>query len=174
MVNNILKQSMINEILNQKTIDNNEIINNNKTINNKQFNNEKPINNNDNEKLTNTFVETPICIRSKRAVFNRKSNYNKSFQYSITLSLYYKKVGNNFNRITKIKPYINNFNWNNINFPPTEQGYKQFEMNSNIIALNIYQINNEKIRQLYKSNHTRENQVNLLLLEKNTMSALKT
>ena len=107
----------------------------------------------------------PICIKSKRAVLNPKSNDNKSFQYSITLSLYYKEIGNNFNRITKIKPYVNNFNWNNINFAPTKQDYEAFEINNLEIALNIYQTNNGKISQLYKSNYDRTKKVNLLLLE---------
>ena len=80
---------MINDILNEKTNNNNE-----KTINNN----------------VNTFVDTPICLRFKKAVLNPKSNDNKSFKYSITLSLYHKEIGNNFNRITKIKPHLNNFN----------------------------------------------------------------
>ena len=97
-------------------------------------------------------------------MLNPKSNDNKSFQYSITLSLYYKEIGNNFNRITKIKPYINNFNWNNINFPPAKQDHQNFEINNLETTLNIYQINYEKISQLYKSNYNRAKEVNLLLL----------
>ena len=89
-----------------------------------------------------------MYIKSKKAVLNPKSNDNKSFQYFITLSLYYKEIGNNFNRMTKIKLYANNVNWKNINFPPTEQDYENFEINNLEIALNIYQLNNEKISQL--------------------------
>ena len=77
-----------------------------------------------NKSNKNTFVETPRCIRFKKAVLNPRSNDNKSFQYPITLSLYHKEIGNNFDRITKIEPYINNLNWNNINFPPIKQGYE--------------------------------------------------
>ena len=79
---------------------------------------------------------------------NPKNNDNKSFQYSITLSLYYEDIGNNFNRITKIELYINNFNWNNINFPPIKQDYENFEINNENISLNIYELDNEKICQL--------------------------
>ena len=117
-----------------------------------------------NKNNKNTYVETSICIKSKKAVLNPKSNDNKSFQYSITLSLYHKEIGNNFNRITKIKPYVNNFNWKNINFTPTNQDYKNFETNNENISLNIYQFNNEKISQLYKSDYDKK-QVNLLLLK---------
>ena len=73
----------------------------------------QPINN-------NPFVETPAYIGSKKAVLNAKTNDNKSFQYSIRLPLLHKEIGKNPQRIAKIKPYINNFNWNNINFQPTK------------------------------------------------------
>ena len=97
-------------------------------------------------------------------MLNPKSNDNKSFQYSITLSLYHREIGNNFNRITKIKRYINNFNWSNINFPPIKQDYQTFEINNENISFNIYQLKNEKINHLYKSSCDKK-QVNLLLLE---------
>ena len=99
-------------------------------------------------KNNNTYVEIPQFIRFKKAVLNPKNNDNKSFQYSITLSLYYEDIGNNFNRITKIELYINNFNWNNINFPPIKQDYENFEINNENISLNIYELDNEKICQL--------------------------
>ena len=162
LINKLLKQSEINKILKDSTIYNKEsLISDTLNKNTTNNNNEKTINNNND----NTFVETPMCIKSKKAVLIPKSNDNKSFQYSITLSLYYKEIGNNFNRMTKIKPYINNFNWNNINFPPMKQDYENFEIDNDKIALIIYQLDNEKISQLYESNHNRPKEINLLLLE---------
>ena len=148
LIDNPLGQSNINKILKDSTINNEEFF----------------INDILNKNNENTYVETPICIKSKKAVLNPKSNDNKSFQYSITLSLYHKEVGNNFNRITKIKPYVNNFNWNNINFPPANQDYETFELNNENISLNIYQFDNEKVSQLYKSKYDKK-QVILLLLK---------
>ena len=117
--NSLLKHTIINKILKDSSINNKELLINN-------IMNEKTINNNEiiNNEKNNTFIETPKCIKFKKAVLNPKSNDTKSFQYSITLSLYQKEIGNSFNRITKIKPYINNFNWNNINFPPNNQDYE--------------------------------------------------
>ena len=109
-------------------------------------------------------------------IFNPQSNDNKSFQYSVTLSLHHKEIGLNPCRISNIGPFINNLNWENINFPPTEQNYQQFEMNNTSIALNILQANNEeKIGHLYKSryNKTRENKVILLQLENKHFLKLK-
>ena len=83
-------------------------------INNENNLKEQPIND-------NTYVEIPEWVRNKHCTINPKSNDNKSFQYSIILSLYHKEIGKNPQRIATIKPFINSFNWNNINFPPTEQ-----------------------------------------------------
>ena len=129
-----------------------------------------------NEKTTendNTYVETPKFIRFKKAVLNPRSNDNKSFQYSITLSSYYKEISNNFNRTANIEPYINNFNWNNINFPPIKQDNENFEISNENCSLNIYELDNGKICQLYKSNHNRQEEINLLLLKNKHCVSIK-
>ena len=152
LIGNLLKQSENNKILKDSTINNKESIIN-YILNKKTTKND------------NTYVETSECIKFKKAVLNPKGNDDKSFQYSITISLYHKEIGNNFNRVTKVKPYVNNFNWNNIIFRPIKQDYETFEINNENISLNIYQFNNEKISQLYKSNYDRSREINLLLLE---------
>ena len=99
---------------------------------------------------------------------NPQNNDNRCFQYSVTLSLYHQQIKTNFFRVSKIKPSINNLNWNNINFPPKEQDYKTVEMNNKSIASNILCVshNTEKISHVYKSrfNKTIEKQVILLII----------
>ena len=84
----------------------------------------------------------------------------------MTLSLYHQEMGKNSFRVSKIKPFINNLNWDEIDFPPQEQDYKIFEMNNKSIALTILGYNDEKISLVYKSefNKTREKQVILLII----------
>ena len=107
-----------------------------------------------------TFVESPEWLKLRRCVMNSQNTYsinkinifNKCFQYSIILSLYHEQIKNNFFRISKIKTYINNLNWDNINFPPQVKDYKTLEMNIKSIALNILNIpyNTRKISHAYK------------------------
>ena len=70
--------------------------------------------------------------------------------------------------MSKPKPFINKYNWTDINFPVGLDEYKKFERNNSDIALNIlYAPPNEKIISLvYKSkyNRKRKNQVVLLLI----------
>ena len=73
---NLLKQSMINKIFKDSTINNKESMINDVLSKKTVDNNENTINNNDNKKTINnnfnTFVETPMCNNSKRAVLNPK------------------------------------------------------------------------------------------------------
>ena len=48
-------------------------------------------------------------------------------------------MGKNFARTSNIEPYIDNFNWGNINFPPTDD-YKQFEIDNETVCLNEEEI----------------------------------
>ena len=83
--------------------------------------------------------------------------------------MYHKEIKCDPERISKIKPFINNFDWENINFPPQEQDFKTFEMNNNSIALNILQVTEIKISHYCKSefNKTRENKAILLMITDN-------
>ena len=115
-------------------------------------------------KNNSNFIETPTWLKLKRCVLDPQNNDNKCFQYSVTLSLYHEQIGKNCCRIPKIKQYTNNFDWNNINFPPQEQDYK----NNKSIAMNVLYVQSDtgKIIHLYKSelNKTREKQSILLIL----------
>ena len=206
LINNTLKQPLVNNILKEPTINNkefltNDILNDNDITNNNnieelKINNDilneqsAMINNNLEEpkitinnleepqinKKESTFGKTSEFLKSKRAILNPHNTENKSFQYLITLSLYHEQIGKNYNRVSNIKPYINNFNWENINFPPTQQDYKSFEMNSTSVALNILTINDqEKISYLRESqfNNNRKKQAKLSLLENKHYTSVK-
>ena len=98
-----------------------------------------------NKRDDTTFIETPNQIINKKCTINPQNKDIKCFQNSITLSLYHKQIKFHPERISKIKPFINNLNWENIIFPPQEQDYQQFEMNNKSIALNILQITEKKV-----------------------------
>ena len=120
--------------------------------------------------MLSTFVESPNWIKNKKCTVNPQNKDNKCFQYFVIISLYHKEIKNNLERISKIKPFINNRNWDNINFPPQEQDFKTFEMNNKSIALNVLHTHsNEKISHFYKSefNKTKEKQIILLMVSDN-------
>ena len=90
------------------------------------------------------------------------------FQYALTVALNYQNIEKNPQRILKIKPFINQYDWKKIDFPSEQKDWKNFELNNKTIALNILFVpyNTEKIRFACKSKHNfkRKNQVILVMI----------
>ena len=80
----------------------------------------------------------------------------------------YEQIKNHPEKISKIKPFIDQYNWKEISFPSHKKTWTKFESNNKSIALNILYVphNTEQIRHAYKSkyNLNRENQVILLII----------
>ena len=76
------------------------------------------------------------------------------FQYAVTLALNLDKIKKDPQRISKIKPFIDQYNWKDIDFPATRKDWRKLELN-NEIALNILYVphNTRKIQVAYKSKH---------------------
>ena len=58
--------------------------------------------------------------------------------YAITIALNHIEIGEHPERISKIIPYIPDYNWERINFPAQRKGWENFEKDNDDIALNIY------------------------------------
>ena len=114
-----------------------------------------------------SYIDSPKWLKDKKPTINPKNNDHKCFQYAVTLALNPDKINNNPKRICKIKPFIEQYNWKEIDFPSTSKDWKKFELN-NEIALNIVYVahNTKKIHVAYKSrcNLTRVKHVILLMI----------
>ena len=110
-----------------------------------------------------SYIKSSEWVLNKRATINLKIKDNKCFQYSITVTLSYQNIENHRERISNIKPFINQYNWEGIDFPVGIKNWKKFERNNKTIALYILF---EKKCLAYKSkyNRKRENQVVLLMI----------
>ena len=56
-----------------------------------------------------SYIESPKWLKDKKCVVNQKNNDNKCFQYAATLALNFNNIDRNPQRISKIKPFINNY-----------------------------------------------------------------
>ena len=114
-----------------------------------------------------SYIDSPTWLKDKKSTVNKKNNDHKSFQYAVTLALNLDKINDHPERISKIKPFIEEYNCKDIDFPYTSKDWKKFELN-NEIALNILYVphNTKKIEIAYKSKHnlTREKQVILIII----------
>ena len=115
-----------------------------------------------------SYIDSPKWLKNKKATINPKNKDDKCFQYALTGALNYEQLKDHPERISKIKPFIDQYNWKEIDFPSHGKDWKKFESNNKSIALNILYVphNTEKIRHAYKSkyNLTRKNQVILLMI----------
>ena len=115
-----------------------------------------------------SYIELAKWIKDKKSIIHPKNNDHKCFQYAVTLALNYDKIDRNPQRISKIRPFKDQYNWKDIDFPATSKDWKKFDQNNESIAVNILYVphNTRKIHIAYKSRHnlTREKQVILLLI----------
>ena len=108
------------------------------------------------------YIEVAKWIKDKKSTINPKNNDYKCFQYAVTVALNHDKINNHPQRISKIKPFINQYNWNDIDFPSASKDWKKFELNNESIALNILYVPHKttKIHLAYKSKHNLSNSLN--------------
>ena len=114
-----------------------------------------------------SYIDSPKWLKDKKSTRNPKNNDHKCFQYAATLPLNFDNINNHPEKISKIRPFIDQYNWKDIEFPPTSKDRKKFELN-NKVALNILYIlhNTKKIQLAYRSkyNLTYDKQIILLMI----------
>ena len=57
------------------------------------------------------YIDSPEWLKTKRATINPKNKNNECFKYALTVALNHENIGRNPQRITKIKPFIDTYNW---------------------------------------------------------------
>ena len=83
-----------------------------------------------------SYIDSPKWLKDKKSTINPKNNDYKCFQYAVTLALNLDKINGHPQRISKIKPFIEEYNWKDIDFPSTSKDWEKIELN-NEVALNI-------------------------------------
>ena len=102
-------------------------------------------------------------LRSKKESINNEDN---CFQNSLNDSLDYERIKKDPQKISKLKPYINQYNWKDIKFPSDKEDWKKFEQNNKEIALNILFVphNKKEIEPAYISKYKYKREYNYKLL----------
>ena len=115
-----------------------------------------------------SYIDSPKWLKNKKAIINPKNYDDKCFQYALVVALSHEQIKNHPERISKTKPFIDQYNWKEIDFLLHKKDWKKFELNNKSIALNILCVpyNAREIRHAYKSKYSlnRENQVILLMI----------
>ena len=64
-----------------------------------------------------SYINSPEWLRNKKATMNPKNSDDKFFQYALPVALNYEQIKKDPQRISKIKPFIGQYNWKEIDFP---------------------------------------------------------
>ena len=68
-----------------------------------------------------SYIDSPKWLKNKKATLNPKNCDDKCFQYAITVALNHELIKKYPQRITKIKPFIDHYNWKEIIFPSNKK-----------------------------------------------------
>ena len=114
-----------------------------------------------------SYIDSPKWLKDKKSAINPKNDDDKCFQYAVTLALNLDKIKKDPQRVSKIKPFIEKYNWEDIDFPSTSKDWRKFECNNEVVLNSLYVLYNTKkinIAHKSKNNLTQERQIILLMI----------
>ena len=99
-------------------------------------------------------------MQGKKAIINN----NNDFQNALDDALNYQTTEKTPQRISKLKPYINKYNWEEIDFPAGSKEWQKFERNNKTVALNVLYIrhNTKTINVAYISEYNNKRKSNFV------------
>ena len=74
-----------------------------------------------------SYIDSPEWLKNKRATINPKNKDNECFKYAIIAALNHKQIKNHLERISSLKPFIDQYKWKGIEFPSHSKDWKKFE-----------------------------------------------
>ena len=81
-------------------------------------------------KRCGSYVGSPKWLKNKATTKNPKNNDNNCIQYALTAALNHKQIKSHLERISKIRPFIEQHDWEEIDFPAQQENWKKFELNN--------------------------------------------
>ena len=102
-------------------------------------------------------------LRGKKDPIIKNDN---SFQNALDDALDQQNIEKHPERLSKLQPYINKYNWEGVDFPAGPKEWQKFERNNKTIAQLFIQHNTKTISVAYRSeyNNKRKKQVILLMI----------
>ena len=68
-------------------------------------------------------IDSSKWLKNKNATINPKNTDGNCFQYALTVTLNYEQIKKDCQRISKINPFIDQYNWKEIDFPSHKKDF---------------------------------------------------
>ena len=163
---NVHNLSEINEIVNKMIAHMREQMENPALLNSRFVFDEVLFTNIDFHQLNLTrgssYVPLPEWLADKKAIINPKNEDQECFKWAVIAALRWEEIGNNPERISKLKRFEKDFDWSGIKFPVSIKDIKGFE-DKNRISINLLAIEHREICICRKGGNY-ENSINLMII----------
>ena len=117
----------------------------------------------------NFYTESPEWIKTKKAVINPQKKDEEGFKWAVIAAFHHDQIKKDNQRISKLKPYENQYNWEGLEFPVSIKKIDKFEKNNPGIAVTVLFSNKKSQKEsMYTARRSRRNgkskkQVKLLM-----------
>ena len=64
-----------------------------------------------------SYIELPKWIKSKKTVINPQNKDKECFKWVVIAALHHEEIKKNHQRISRLRPYENQYNWKRLEFP---------------------------------------------------------
>ena len=90
-----------------------------------------------------SYVLIPDWLMKKKAIINPKISDMECFKWAVIAAMKWKEIGNNPEKVSKLRRYEGEFNWSDIEFPVSFRDINKFERNDEI-GVNILAVESKK------------------------------
>ena len=110
-----------------------------------------------------SYIPLPDWLAKKKAIINPKNLDNKCFKWAVIAGLRWEEIGANPERISKLRRYESEVDWNELTYPVSTKNISKFETTDRI-GVNLLAVDGRKI-YICKKGGDYEQKVNLMILE---------
>ena len=110
-----------------------------------------------------------VHIKQKKETINPENDDDRHFKYASTIPLNFNEIKNDAQRVSNIKPFINNFNCEGINYSSKIEDWKLFEKNNPALSVLYTKEKEQCPAYISKINSNCKKQVILLMIKRNNI-----
>ena len=91
-----------------------------------------------------SYIPLPDWLTEKKAIINPKNSDQECFKWAVIAAMSWEEIDKDHQRISKLRRYEDDFDWDGIDFPASINDIKRFE-SRNEITINILALEGKKI-----------------------------
>ena len=94
-----------------------------------------------------SYTELPECIQNNNVVINPQNKDEECFKWTVIGALHHEEIKKDYQRISRLRPYENQYICKRLEFPVSIKKTDKFEKNNPGIAVNVLLSNKKSIEE---------------------------